>query len=233
MHKQHFRVTAWDTVGRPSCSELLPLYYSNATAVLITYQIAEELNDSFERATGLVAELKSTQQKSEIPRVISLVCCKCDEIENESRDEAFKKGKTFAEKNGLIWAPVSSKTGENINVFFDTLVRRVTVGASLEPNAMKITRLFEATPGPQSSSPPPHIKPHVPLPKWIPDQKVSDCMKCQIPFSITKRKHHCRACGLIFCGDCSAKSLPIPLYGYTAAVRICDACYLKMKYEVQ
>ena len=34
---------------------------------------------------------------------------------------------------------------------------------------------------------------------WILDEAVSGCMRCNMEFTITERKHHCRDCGKIFC----------------------------------
>lgn len=38
---------------------------------------------------------------------------------------------------------------------------------------------------------------------WMPDKRFDRCFKCNIQFSFLIRKHHCRACGRIFCGECS------------------------------
>ena len=32
-------------------------------------------------------------------------------------------------------------------------------------------------------------------PVWIPDARVTMCMSCTSPFTLTNRRHHCRACG--------------------------------------
>lgn len=35
-------------------------------------------------------------------------------------------------------------------------------------------------------------------PRWIRDNEVTMCMKCQEPFNtFTRRRHHCRACGFV------------------------------------
>ena len=38
--------------------------------------------------------------------------------------------------------------------------------------------------------------------EWMPDDQATACCRCQSKFSLFKRKHHCRGCGKIFCGDC-------------------------------
>ncbi|XP_067453272.1 zinc finger FYVE domain-containing protein 9 [Thunnus thynnus] len=40
-------------------------------------------------------------------------------------------------------------------------------------------------------------------PFWVPDAQAQVCMKCGVKFTFTKRRHHCRACGKVFCALCS------------------------------
>ncbi|TNV83061.1 hypothetical protein FGO68_gene318 [Halteria grandinella] len=59
---------------------------------------------------------------------------------------------------------------------------------------------------------------------WDPNEGAENCTLCKSKFSILKRKHHCRKCGVLVCGSCSGNSWYAP--GYTdAKVRICDTCY--------
>ena len=34
-------------------------------------------------------------------------------------------------------------------------------------------------------------------PIWVPDQQAPNCMQCEVRFTFTKRRHHCRACGQV------------------------------------
>lgn len=36
-------------------------------------------------------------------------------------------------------------------------------------------------------------------PTWVPDSEAPNCMNCQVKFTFTKRRHHCRACGKVSC----------------------------------
>ena len=38
---------------------------------------------------------------------------------------------------------------------------------------------------------------------WIRDEAITNCYKCKDMFTFYNRKHHCRACGRIFCNTCS------------------------------
>ncbi|CUI14120.1 kinesin-like protein, putative [Bodo saltans] len=38
---------------------------------------------------------------------------------------------------------------------------------------------------------------------WTPDETSLTCSACSQPFSFFRRRHHCRACGLVFCDACT------------------------------
>lgn len=42
--------------------------------------------------------------------------------------------------------------------------------------------------------------------EWQPDSAVQSCPICHRIFSFFHRRHHCRNCGRVVCGDCSAES---------------------------
>ena len=84
---------------------------------------------------------------------------------------------------------------------------------------------------------------------WTPDSSVEVCYNCQDSFNFINRKHHCRNCGKIFCGNCSNNWIEIPkfvnrvsneniywsLSTYASYFnlngskeRTCDLCFLKI-----
>ncbi|XP_067838512.1 lateral signaling target protein 2 homolog [Heptranchias perlo] len=63
-------------------------------------------------------------------------------------------------------------------------------------------------------------------PEWVPDEVCSYCTACKAPFTVIRRKHHCRSCGKIFCSRCSSHSAPLPRYGQMKPVRVCTHCYM-------
>ncbi|ESO03035.1 hypothetical protein HELRODRAFT_80894, partial [Helobdella robusta] len=62
--------------------------------------------------------------------------------------------------------------------------------------------------------------------QWADDKEITNCTQCQKQFSVSRRKHHCRNCGEIFCNDCSNTKMPLP--SYAKPVRVCDACCTKL-----
>jgi hypothetical protein len=63
-----------------------------------------------------------------------------------------------------------------------------------------------------------------PLPSnWIPDEEAPVCMLCHNKFSFFNRRHHCRKCGGVICGECSGQRTVIGQY--SLPVRLCDECF--------
>ncbi|XP_012266078.2 FYVE, RhoGEF and PH domain-containing protein 1-like isoform X2 [Athalia rosae] len=51
---------------------------------------------------------------------------------------------------------------------------------------------------------------------------VTRCMVCEAIFSVMKRKHNCRACGIVVCGKCSNQKL---LFEDNKNMRVCRLCH--------
>uniref|UniRef100_A0A3B3UDM2 FYVE, RhoGEF and PH domain containing 1 n=1 Tax=Poecilia latipinna TaxID=48699 RepID=A0A3B3UDM2_9TELE len=65
-------------------------------------------------------------------------------------------------------------------------------------------------------------------PTPIREKEVTLCMKCQEPFnSITKRRHHCKACGHVVCGKCSEFRARLT-YDNNRTNRVCVDCYVTL-----
>ncbi|KAA3672743.1 uncharacterized protein DEA37_0007681 [Paragonimus westermani] len=59
--------------------------------------------------------------------------------------------------------------------------------------------------------------------QWTADSLVPNCSKCHVAFSVSRRRHHCRNCGLIFCHFCSTQTMSLP--SAAKPVRVCDRCH--------
>ncbi|ESO87042.1 hypothetical protein LOTGIDRAFT_107494, partial [Lottia gigantea] len=58
--------------------------------------------------------------------------------------------------------------------------------------------------------------------QWVDDTDSKHCKKCEKEFSISRRKHHCRNCGDIYCNECSDNKMSLP--SSSKPVRVCDNC---------
>ncbi|XP_040262853.1 zinc finger FYVE domain-containing protein 9 [Bufo bufo] len=61
-------------------------------------------------------------------------------------------------------------------------------------------------------------------PVWVPDSQAPNCMKCEARFTFTKRRHHCRACGKVFCAACCSLKCKL-LYMDKKEARVCVICH--------
>ncbi|XP_062353175.1 zinc finger FYVE domain-containing protein 9 isoform X2 [Cinclus cinclus] len=61
-------------------------------------------------------------------------------------------------------------------------------------------------------------------PVWVPDSQAPNCMKCEARFTFTKRRHHCRACGKVFCAACCSLKCKL-LYMDRKEARVCVICH--------
>ncbi|XP_048743055.1 rab GTPase-binding effector protein 1-like isoform X6 [Ostrea edulis] len=59
--------------------------------------------------------------------------------------------------------------------------------------------------------------------RWQHEDDIEDCTNCKQAFSVTKRKHHCRHCGKIFCSDCISKT--VVSGPNSRQFKVCDICH--------
>src|SRR3989338_2182788 len=64
---------------------------------------------------------------------------------------------------------------------------------------------------------------------WDADSTREDCTDCKTPFSFFRRRHHCRACGHLFCDACSDNRSPVLKWRIIHPVRVCSSCHSLIK----
>ncbi|ODQ46705.1 hypothetical protein PICMEDRAFT_134594 [Pichia membranifaciens NRRL Y-2026] len=111
----------WDTAGQERFANLAHLYYRNAQAALVVYDVTKPA--SFIKARHWMKELKEQSTKS---IVVALVGNKFDLILDEETGEeiegarkvSVEEGKTLAEDEGAVFFETSAKTAYNVNEVF-------------------------------------------------------------------------------------------------------------------
>jgi 1-phosphatidylinositol-3-phosphate 5-kinase len=71
---------------------------------------------------------------------------------------------------------------------------------------------------------------------WMPDHSCRVCYDCDTQFTIFNRRHHCRRCGRIFCGKCTANSIPVSSgpdrnIDEGDRIRVCNFCFKQWEQE--
>merc|ERR1712106_321028 len=59
--------------------------------------------------------------------------------------------------------------------------------------------------------------------RWQHEDDVEACNSCKNAFTVTRRKHHCRHCGRIFCSECVSKQVSCGPSG--RPTKVCDVCH--------
>lgn len=67
-------------------------------------------------------------------------------------------------------------------------------------------------------------------PIWIPDPRTTMCMICTCEFTLTWRRHHCRACGKVVCQACSSNKHSLE-YLKKQPARVCDQCFTALQQQ--
>jgi Ras-related protein Rab-5C len=124
----------WDTAGQERFASLAPMYYRNAQAALVVYDITKA--SSLTKAQHWVAEL---QRQASPGIVIALVGNKLDlvnpapsseageeeEDESDARKVPVKTAKAYAEEEGLLFFETSAKTGERVAEVFTAIANAI------------------------------------------------------------------------------------------------------------
>ncbi|XP_013870552.1 zinc finger FYVE domain-containing protein 16 [Austrofundulus limnaeus] len=61
-------------------------------------------------------------------------------------------------------------------------------------------------------------------PRWVPDSEAPSCMNCEQRFTFTRRRHHCRACGKVYCAQCCNDRCKLKYLEKEA--RVCIICFV-------
>lgn len=129
----------WDTAGQERFASLAPMYYRNAQAAIVVYDITKPA--SFIKARHWVKELHEQASKD---ITIALVGNKYDLVEDDTEEESLRKvsveeGKGLAEEEGLLFFETSAKTSYNVNDVFIGIGSKIPEAASAGPNQIHQT----------------------------------------------------------------------------------------------
>lgn len=134
----------WDTAGQERFASLAPMYYRNAQAALVVYDLTKPT--SLVKAKHWVAEL---QRQASPGIVIALVGNKLDltneklssaaddvpgdsegnrgagDDSGDARKVSTEEAKTYAEEEGLLFFETSAKTGFNVTEVFTAIANAI------------------------------------------------------------------------------------------------------------
>ena len=114
---KQLKITIWDTAGQERYHSLTPMYYKNARAAVVVFDVTS--SSSFERAQKWMTELfeKAT------PGIVIALCG--NKIDLENRQVSKEEAEEYANKVGCLYMEVSAKTNENIDELFNQIGSRL------------------------------------------------------------------------------------------------------------
>jgi small GTP-binding protein len=112
------RIEIWDTAGQERYRSIAPMYYRQAQAGIIVYDITSR--DSFDGAKSWVKEL---QRKGERDTVLALVGNKTDLKDKRKVDP--DEASEFARENNMLFFEASAKDATNVERVFQEVAKKV------------------------------------------------------------------------------------------------------------
>ncbi|KAI9021579.1 small GTPase superfamily [Phycomyces nitens] len=113
----------WDTAGQERFHSLAPMYYRNAQAAIVAYDVTKAA--SLDKAKSWVKELQR-QANSQI--VIALVGNKVDlPEETVGRQVSTEEAAAYAAETGLLFFETSARLGTNVDRVFTEIGKRPSI----------------------------------------------------------------------------------------------------------
>ncbi|CAD8084868.1 unnamed protein product [Paramecium primaurelia] len=113
VERKNIKITLeiWDTAGQEKFKKIAPIYYRNAQAVLICFDVSK--SDTLEGAKRWLEE---------IDKYLSSDCVKFL-VGNKQDQGDFEVDQTFLENNHMKYIQTSAKTGYNVDKLFRRVAR--------------------------------------------------------------------------------------------------------------
>lgn len=112
------KIQIWDTAGQERFRAMAPMYYRNAAAAIVCYDMCDE--NSFATMKDWVEELKQNCQDRGL--ILAIACNKAD-LPNRVVSRA--RAEQFAESISAIYMDTSAKENFGVNELFQRVAERV------------------------------------------------------------------------------------------------------------
>lgn len=116
------KVQIWDTAGQAQFRKMAPMYYQNAAAAIVCYDVSNP--KSFTVLKGWLEEL---EEKVSGEMALAIAATKSDLADEPSTREIVpaSQAKELATKVGAIFIDTSARNNSNVNLLFQRISERV------------------------------------------------------------------------------------------------------------
>jgi small GTP-binding protein len=108
----------WDTAGQELYRSLTPIYYRNAMAAVVVFDVT--VRDTFDQVQGWITELRAV-----VDDIVVVICGNKIDLADEREVEGVD-GASFAESAKAAYVETSAKTGGGLDQLFLTVVKEVS-----------------------------------------------------------------------------------------------------------
>ena len=119
---QQIKLHLWDTGGQEQFRAMTNLYFRDADAAIICYDIGEA--SSFNSVTYWAQQMEKNCNRGPDNYVLALAGNKCD-IEDSKKQINMKQASEVATEYKMIFHETSAKTGEGVNEMFMELINKL------------------------------------------------------------------------------------------------------------
>ncbi|KAI9012055.1 ras family-domain-containing protein [Phycomyces nitens] len=125
LNDRSIKFEIWDTAGQERFHSLAPMYYRNAQAAVVVYDITKSA--TLDKAKSWVKEL---QRQAHPEIVIALIGNKLDLVQGEAESECLRQvnredAQAYADEAGLLFFETSAKSSENVDLVFAGIAKDI------------------------------------------------------------------------------------------------------------
>eukprot|EP01100_Stratorugosa_tubuloviscum_P013555 TRINITY_DN6851_c0_g1_i1.p1 TRINITY_DN6851_c0_g1~~TRINITY_DN6851_c0_g1_i1.p1 ORF type:complete len:201 (+),score=106.55 TRINITY_DN6851_c0_g1_i1:26-628(+) len=106
----------WDTAGAERYHSLAPMYYRDAHAAIVVFDITTQ--DSYSKSKKWISELRKVNENI----VIAFVGNK---IDLQTREVTTSEAQSFADSNNITYIETSAKSNTNVTELFNSIAKKI------------------------------------------------------------------------------------------------------------
>ena len=202
----------------------LTIFKSKNTVEMEDFEnFKKKLTDDFEKLKNKLSDERKTHEDAQALLTDSLESCRQEILRLEGISSELQTSQELCQKLQNDVVNVTDKLNESQRKSKDVILglqKQILAATSeKEESVARISRLGKELSeslsvrdelAVQSSELQVQLESHRELLKnikWEHEDDVTNCRGCEVAFSMTKRKSHCRKCGRIFCTECCSSTI--------------------------
>lgn len=115
---ESMKLHIWDTGGQERFRAMANLYYKEAAAAILTYDVTNE-----ETLTNLTYWIDELRNKADTPNILLCLAGNKADVPSDEKKVSLNKAKKFAEENQMLFYETSARTGNGVSELFNAIAK--------------------------------------------------------------------------------------------------------------